>query len=105
MITLMSILNISVCFSLILKLTNSLKDQHKKKQSYYEMSDKADLIAEYNEMLRNITTYDEFFNKSHASPKLQSLSLAQDREDLWLFENFFFGLKVYTLLNVNERDL
>ena len=81
----------------ILNLSNAkYHNQHKKSQtdSYYDISDKAILIAEYDEMLKNVTTYRKFFNKSHSSPKLQRLSLAQDREDLWLWENYFFGVKV-----------
>ena len=90
----MLIVRIFICFGSLFQLIYCVKDQNKKKQSYYEISDRADLITEYNDMIKNITTYNEFFNKSHSSPKLQSLSLAQDREDLWLWENFFFGVKV-----------
>lgn len=88
----------------ILNLSNAKNyRQHKKNQteSYYDLSDKADLIAEYYDILKGITTYEEYqkkrhnqyVNKNHPNPRLL-LSKAQDREDLWLWENFFFGVQV-----------
>ena len=102
----MKFLYIFSCAIIFLPLVNCSKEQYRKisASSYYESSDKADLISEYNEMVSNITTYGNFFNRSYSSPRLQELSLAQDREDLWLWENFFFGVKVGHLLTSRLLD-